>query len=76
MKFVQPQVTEDRESINRNKTHFGIGNSLSLNHIEYAVLRGHPAGYNQHRGKYEMPEFLAYYQNKASRSREGQRDSM
>lgn len=44
-----------------------------MKHTEFAVLRGYPASYNQHRGKYEMPKFLAYYLKKASHSYEGQR---
>lgn len=38
---------------------------------EFAVLTEHP-GYNQNRGKYEMPEFLACYQKKADHPYEGQ----
>lgn len=49
LEFVQLQVTEDREPMNRNKTNLGVDNSLNLNHTEFPVPMGHPGGYTQHR---------------------------
>lgn len=58
------QVTEDREPTNRHKTSLGVGNSLSVNHTEFAMPREYPGGYNQEKEKYKMPEFLACYQKR------------
>jgi len=40
-----------------------------LNHIEFAVPREHPGGYNQHTGENKMPEFLACYQKTKTKTK-------
>lgn len=62
-------MTEDREVMN-SKTSFRAGNSI-LNHTEFAVPREHPGGYDQHTRVHKMPAFLACYEKKKKKEREG-----